>query len=90
MQTHFIRRTNRTSTRPLGSAIESLVLQAVPDDFLATADEIQNRVNRLALKEGEAAPLRRSVEQLLAKLAKEGFLYEVHPQRVRKMLETIS
>lgn len=88
MQTHFIRRTAR-SRNPLGSAVESLVLQAVPTDYLATADEIQVRVNQLAQKEGEAPPIRRFLDNLLAKLARDGFVYEVHPQRVKKMLEGI-
>ena len=90
MQTHFIRRPPRHGqTRPVGSPVESLVLQAVPEDFLAPADEIQRRVNQLALKEGEAPPIRRFLDNLLAKLARENFIYEVHPQRVKKMLEGI-
>lgn len=89
MLTHFVRRAPKGSARPLSSPVESLVLQAVPSDRLLTANGVYEAVAALALKEGERPPPRQGLENLLEGLAKGGHVYEVHPQRIKKMLEQI-
>jgi hypothetical protein len=87
MQTHFVRRQPRGN--PILSPVEGLVLRTIPDDRLVTVDEIFPKLAELAKKEGEASPRRQFLDGLLAKLVKDGFVYEVHPVRIKKMLEQI-
>lgn len=90
MQAHFARRPHRGQTRQLGSPVESLVLQALATDQLMTADAVYERVLAIARKEGERPPPRQGLTPLLEGLAKQGLAYEVHPQRIKKMLEQIA
>ena len=87
MQTHFVRRQPRGN--PILSPVEGLVLRTIPEDRLVTIEDIFPRVCDLARKEGEASPRRQFLDGLLAKLVKDGFLYEIHPVRTKKMLEQI-
>ncbi len=87
MQTHYTRRQPRGN--PILSPVEGMVLRTITEDGLVTADEIFARVTTLARKEGEQAPRRQFLDGLLAKLVKDGFVYEIHPVRIKKMLEAI-
>ena len=91
MQTHFTRRRRRaTLTNKLTSAVESVVVQAVPEDRLVTADDLFAVVSDRCRAEGVTPPPRTGLPGLLSNLAEREFLTEVYGPRLGKFIDGLN
>jgi hypothetical protein len=91
MQTHYARRRKKlgVSTR-LNSALESVVVQAVPPDRLVTIDQLRPAVTARCHAEGEPPPGHAALPKLLEDLARRGFLAELHGTRVQRFVDSVN